>query len=64
MIELNEDGSLLGACDAFRLPLSHPGFNLLSQDLWQPFVQGHLDFPEKSGDLSGKIRTRLVPSPV
>ena len=64
MIELNEDDSLLGACDAFRLPLSHPGFNPLSQELWQPFVQGHLNFPEKSGDLSGGIRTRLVPSPV
>ena len=64
MFELKEDDSLLRACDAFRLPLSHPGFNPLSQNLWQPFVQGHLNFPEKSGDLSGGIRTRLVPSPI
>ena len=64
MIELKEDGSLLRACGAFRSPLSHPGFNPLSQELWQPFVQGHLNFPEKSGDLSGGIRTRLVPSPI
>ena len=64
MIELNEDDSLLGACDAFRLPLSHPGFNPLSQELWQPFMQGHLNLPEKSGGLSGGIRTRLVPSPI
>ena len=64
MIELNEGDSLLRACGAVRLPLSHPGFNPLSQELWQPFMQGHLNFPEKSGDLSGGIRTRLVPSPI
>ena len=64
MIELKEDDSLLSACDAFRSPSSHPGFNPLGQNLWQPFVQGHLSFPEKSGGLSGGIRTRPVPSPI
>ena len=64
MIKLSEDDSLLGECDAFRVPLSHPGFNPLSQEFWQPVLQGRLDFPEKSGGLSGGTRTRLVPFPI
>ena len=47
----------------FMFPCSHPGFDPLSEKLWQPFVQGRLYFPEKSGDFSCWSRTRLVPLP-